>query len=126
MYQVKKRDGSVVEFNIEKIETAIRKALDAKDKMYNKNILEMLALRVTAEFSNKIKDEIVTVEDIQDAVEVVLIQAGFVDVAKAYIVYRKQHEKRHNIKDTIVDYNKTIEKYLKVDYWRVKENNTAT
>ena len=126
MYQVKKRDGSVVEFNIEKIETAIRKAFDAKDKMYNKNILEMLALRVTAEFSNKIKDEIVTVEDIQDAVEVVLIQAGFVDVAKAYIVYRKQHEKIRNIKDTIVDYKKTVEKYLKVDDWRVKENSTVT
>ena len=126
MYQVKKRDGSVVEFNIEKIETAIRKAFDAKDKMYNKNILEMLALRVTAEFSNKIKDEIVTVEDIQDAVEVVLIQAGFVDVAKAYIVYRKQHEKIRNIKNTLVDYKTTVEKYLKVDDWRVKENSTVT
>ncbi len=126
MYQVKKRDGSVVEFNIEKIETAIRKAFDAMNKMYNKNILEMLALRVTAEFSSKVKDEIITVEDIQDAVEVVLIQAGYVDVAKAYIVYRKQHEKIRNIKDTIVDYKKTVEKYLKVDDWRVKENSTVT
>ena len=126
MYQVKKRDGSIVEFNIEKIENAIRKAFDAKNKMYNKNILEMLALRVTAEFAAKVKDEVITVEDIQDAVEVVLIQAGYVDVAKAYIVYRKQHEKIRNINDTMVDYKKTVEKYLKVDDWRVKENSTVT
>ena len=126
MYQVKKRDGSIVEFNIEKIEVAIRKAFDALNKMYNKNIIEMLALRVTAEFTSKIKDEVISVEDIQDAVEVVLIQAGYVDIAKAYIVYRKQHEKIRNIKNTLVDYKTTVEKYLKVDDWRVKENSTVT
>ena len=126
MYEVKKRDESITEFNLEKIVTAVRKAFDALNKLYNKNILEMLALKVTADFEPKIKDGIISVEDIQDSVEVVLIQTGYVDVAKAYILYRKQHEKLRNIGETLVDYKKTVDNYLKVADWRVKENSTVT
>ena len=126
MIRVKKRDGNIVAFDIKKITTAIQKAFDAKQTNYTQDILDMLALRVTADFSRKTVDNVVTVEDIQDSVEVVLIQAGYVDVAKCYILYRKQHEKLRNIKTTILDYKKTVNNYLKIEDWRVKENSTVT
>lgn len=126
MLSVKKRDGSIVEFNIHKIEEAIEKAFIACDKPYNKEVLELLSLRVTANFSDKVEDGVIHVEDIQDSAEVVLIQASYVDVAKAYILYRKQHEKIRNMKTTIVDYKDTINNYLRINDWRVKENSTVT
>ncbi|MFR6055653.1 MAG: ribonucleoside triphosphate reductase [Eubacteriales bacterium] len=126
MFQVKKRDGKIVSYNMEKIETAIKKAFNAKETEYTDEIIEMLALRVAADFSRKIVNGIVSVEDIQDSVEVVLIQAGYVDVAKCYILYRKQREKVRNIKSTVLDYRNTVDNYLKINDWRVKENSTVT
>ncbi len=126
MIQVKKRDGKLVEFDMSKITTALSKAFNAKGVDYTADILNMLALRVTADFSKKVKNNVVTVEDIQDSAEVVLIQAGYVDIAKSYILYRKQREKVRNIKSTIVDYKKVVDDYLKVADWRVKENSTVT
>ena len=126
MFQVKKRDGKLVEFDMSKITTALSKAFNAKGVDYTADILNMLALRVTADFSKKVKDNVVNVEDIQDSAEVVLIQAGYVDIAKSYILYRKQREKVRNIKSTIVDYKKVVDDYLKVADWRVKENSTVT
>ena len=126
MFQVKKRDGSLVDYDMSKISTAISKAFNAKQVNYTSDILNMLTLRVSADFAKKIKDNVVTVEDIQDSVEVVLIQAGYVEVAKSYILYRKQREKVRNIKETIVDYKKIVDDYLKVSDWRVKENSTVT
>ncbi len=126
MFQVRKRDGKLVEFDMSKITTALSKAFNATQTDYTADILNMLALRVAAEFSKKIKDNVANVEDIQDSVEVVLIQAGYVDIAKSYILYRKQREKVRNIKDTIVDYKKVVDDYLKVADWRVKENSTVT
>ncbi len=126
MFQVKKRDGKLVEFDMSKISTAISKAFNANQVNYTADILNMLTLRVTANFSKKIKDNVVSVEDIQDSVEVVLIQAGYVEVAKSYILYRKQREKVRNIANTVVDYKKVVDDYLKVADWRVKENSTVT
>ena len=126
MFQVKKRDGKLVEFDMSKITTALSKAFNAKGIDYTADILNMLALRVAADFSKKIKNNVVNVEDIQDSAEVVLIQAGYVDIAKSYILYRKQREKVRNIKSTIVDYKKVVDDYLKVADWRVKENSTVT
>ena len=126
MFQVKKRDGSLVEFDMSKIATALSKAFNAKQVNYTADILNMLTLRVSADFSKKIKDNVISVEDIQDSAEVVLIQAGYVDVAKSYILYRKQREKVRNIKETLVDYKKIVDDYLKVSDWRVKENSTVT
>ena len=96
MYQVTKRDGKIAEFNLVKISEAIRKAFEAQEKQYNQDIIDLLALKVTADFEPKIKDELVSVEDIQDSVESVLIKAGYADVAKGYILYRKQREKIRN------------------------------
>ena len=126
MYRVVNREGKVVEFDLNKIIAAMSKAFDSLDKMYNKSTLELLALRVTADFNPKIKDAMIAVEDIQDSVETVLIQAGYADVAKAYILYRKQREKARNVKGTLLDYKQVIDNYLKVNDWRVKENSTVT
>ena len=126
MYQVKKRDGKIVEFNLVKISEAIRKAFEAQEKNYNQDIIDMLALKVTAAFEPKISDELIAVEDIQDSVESVLIQAGYDDVAKGYILYRKQREKIRNLNSTLLDYKEIVDSYVKVTDWRVKENSTVT
>ncbi len=126
MYQVQKRDGKVVEFEITKIAEAIHKAFDAQNRNYHPSVIDFLALRVTADFESKIKDDMIAVEDIQDSVEQVLGEAGYSDVAKAYILYRKQREKLRNMKSTILDYKDTVDSYVKVTDWRVKENSTVT
>lgn len=126
MYQVKKRDGKIAEFNLAKIGEAIRKAFEAQEKNYNQDIIDMLALKVTADFEPKIKEGLVSVEDIQDSVESVLIQAGYDDVAKGYILYRKQREKIRNLNSTLLDYKEIVDGYVKVTDWRVKENSTVT
>ena len=126
MYQVKKRNGKVAEFNIAKITNAIEHAFDACEKQYNKDVLDLLALKVTSDFQDKIVDGLIYVEDIQDSVENVLVQAGYADVAKAYILYRRQHEKLRNLKSTFLDYKDVVDSYVKEIDWRVKENSTVT
>ena len=126
MYNVLKRDGKIVDFNLNKISEAITMAFEAQEKDFNQNIIDFLALKVTADFEPKIKDHHIAVEDIQDSVEAVLVQAGYADVAKAYILYRRQREKLRNIKSTILDYKQIVDDYVKVNDWRVKENSTVT
>ena len=126
MYTVIKRDGKLVDFNIEKIKEAIVKAFDACDKQYHPDVIDFLVLKVTSDFAGKINDGKISVEAIQDSVESVLIKAGYDDVAKAYILYRKLHEKMRNIGSTVLDYKELMENYLKINDWRVKENSTVT
>ena len=126
MYQVTKRDGQIAKFDITKISEAIRRAFTAQEKEYNQDIIDLLALKVTADFEPKIKNSLVQVEDIQDSVEAVLIKAGYADVAKGYILYRKQREKIRNLNSTMLDYREIVDSYVKVTDWRVKENSTVT
>ena len=126
MYSVVKRDGKVVPFDLSKISTAISQAFDACQKQYNQDIVDFLALKVTAAFEPKIEDDKISVEHIQDCVESVLIKAGYDDVSKAYIIYRRQREKIRNLNATMVDYKAIIDNYLNVNDWRVKENSTVT
>lgn len=126
MYQVVKRDGKISAFDLSKISTAIKKAFDALGTPYNDDIIDLLALKVTADYTGKIKDGFINVEDIQDSVENVLVKAGYAEVAKAYILYRKQREKIRNMKSTILDYKELVDSYVKVKDWRVKENSTVT
>ena len=126
MFKVVKRDGEIADFDLKKIGSAIEKAFDATQMQYNDDMVELLDLRVTADFQKKIKDEKIDVESIQDSVENVLVQAGYADVAKAYILYRKQREKIRNMKSTILDYKEIVDSYVKVEDWRVKENSTVT
>ena len=126
MYQVVKRDGQIAEFDIKKISAAIQKAFDAEEKNYHPSIIDMLALKVTADFEPKIRDSKIKVEEIQDSVEEVLVQTGYADVAKSYILYRKQREKIRNLKSTALNYKEIVNNYLHINDWRVKENSTVT
>ena len=126
MYKVVKRDGEIVEFNISKISSAITKAFDASGREYHPSVIDLLALKVTSDFEPKVKDGKIGVEDIQDSVEAVLIQAGYNDVAKNYILYRKQREKIRNMNTTLLDYKELVNSYVDAIDWRVKENSTVT
>jgi len=126
MYKVRKRDGKIVTFDIKKIKDALTKAFDAEDKNIDENVIDFLALKVTADFNDKISENIINVEDIQDSAEKVLSDAGYSDVAKAYILYRKLHDKMRAIKSTVLDYKEVVNSYINVTDWRVKENSTVT
>ena len=126
MYQVVKRDGKITEFEISKISKAITKAFEALGKQYHPSVIDMLALRVTAEYEPLIRDDKIAVETIQDCVEKVLSEAGYADVAKAYILYRKQREKVRNVNSALLNYKDLVDNYLRINDWRVKENSTVT
>lgn len=126
MIKVVKRDGDIAEFNLGKISNAIAKAFNATQKLYNEDIINLLTLRVTSDFQGKVKEDTIHVEDVQDSVEHVLEQTGYTDVAKAYILYRKNREKIRNMKSTILDYKEIVNSYVKEEDWRVKENSTVT
>ena len=126
MYSVLKRDGKIVGFDLQKIKDAIVLAFDACERQYHPDTIDFLVLKVTADFEPKVQDNQITVEAIQDSVESVLIKAGYDDVSKAYILYRKQREKIRNLGTTLVDYKKIVDSYLQVSDWRVKENSTVT
>ena len=120
MYQVVKRDGAIVEFDISKIAGAVAKAFDAQERAYNQGIVDMIALRVTSDFEEKVENGCITVENIQDSVERVLSEAGYADVAKAYILYRKQREKVRNVGSALLNYKELVENYLGVGDWRCR------
>ena len=126
MYNVIKRNGKAVDFNLSKISDAISMAFDACERQYNQDTIDFLALKVTADFEPKIEDGSIAVEKIQDSVETVLIKAGYDDVAKAYILYRRQREKVRNLNATMVNYKDIVDDYLNINDWRVKENSTVT
>ena len=126
MFQVVKRDGKIADFEMSKITGAIEKAFVATKNQYSHDMLDVLALRVTSDFQEKIHDGKITVEDIQDSVENVLIQTGYSEVAKSYILYRKQREKVRNLSSSMISYKDLIDSYVKVRDWRVKENSTVT
>ena len=126
MYNVVKRDGKLVSFDLSKISGAITQAFDACQKQYNPDIIDFLALKVTAAFESQIEDDKISVEHIQDCVESVLIKAGYDDVAKAYIIYRRQREKIRNLNATMLDYKEIVDNYININDWRVKENSTVT
>ncbi len=124
--QVIRRNGEKTDFTLTKISDAIMKAFTATQMSYTNDIIDLLALRVTADFQDKVKEGAVHVEDVQDSVERVLGQAGYEEVAKAYILYRKQREKMRAMTSTILDYKEVVNGYVKVEDWRVKENSTVT
>ena len=126
MYKVIKRDGKITSFDINKISNAISLAFDSVSREHEKTQIDLLALLVTSKFDSKIKNGFIAVEDIQDLVEETLMESGFADVAKSYILYRKNRESIRNIKATTLDYKKTVDQYLDSIDWRVKENSTVT
>ena len=123
--KIRKRDGRLVDYDITKIENAIAKAMislgdgEIKDC---KKMARITELNLMEEFEDKVP----SVEDVQDQVEKVLMNNGYENVAKAYILYRRDHEKVRNIQNTVMDYKQTVDKYLNLADWRVKENSTVT
>ena len=126
MLNIRKRDGALEEFKLDKVSKAIEKAFMAEHKFYNDDIINMLSLRVAATMNSKIHNDVIDIEDVQDSVEVTLIQAGYVDVARSYMLYRKARANLREQKATDLDYKKTVDNYLKINDWRVKENSTVT
>jgi len=123
---LKKRDGKIVDFNIDKIQEAIEKAFKATESNYNEDILQLLALRSVSRFQEKMENNVVDIEDVQDSVEKVLEESGFTDVAKAYIIYRKQHQNLRELTKDMLNFSTTVNDYLNQDDWRVKENSTVS
>ncbi len=122
---IKKRDGTIVEFVKEKITNAIFKAAHAVGGS-NKDLAEQLADKVVTIIEYKFdKNNIPSVEDVQDIVEGVLIKSGHAKTAKAYILYRKQREKLRIGKGIIVQVKNAIDEYLGKNDWRVYENSNA-
>ncbi|MGN1075780.1 MAG: ribonucleoside triphosphate reductase, partial [Candidatus Enteromonas sp.] len=126
MLEVIKRDGSILPFDLSKIKSAIERAFRAEHKEFTPDIIELLALRATAVFNTKVKNEKVSVEDIQDAVEIALIQTNYIDVAKSYMEYRNKHAALRQVKNTSLDFKNVVDNYLRIADWRVKENSTVT
>lgn len=126
MLDIIKRDGTVTQFQLSRISDAIVKAFNATQMQFTSEIIDMISLRVTADFQSKVHEGKVHIEDVQDSVERVLEQAGYTEVAKAYILYRKQREKMRSMKSTILDYRDVVNSYVKIEDWRVKENSTVT
>jgi len=126
MLNVRKRNGAIVEFELEKIINAMKKAFEATETHYNEDILERVALRVVADFQPKTTDNLVDIEDIQDSVERTLENLAFADAAKAYILYRRHREKLRELDSSMLDFSKTVNSYLDMLDWRVHENSTVT
>ena len=122
MYKVKKRTGDIEIFELSKVISAIKKAFESCNRDYQDSIVEMIAIKSIAGAEKKITDSVLCVEDIQNSIESVLMGCGYDDVSKAYILYRKQHERNREAKKTVLDYKKIVDGYLKADDWRVKEN----
>ena len=90
--KIRKRDGRVVPFDIEKITFAIFKALRATG-IPNREEAEKLSTEVVTRLVYQKINNIPSVEQVQDIVELVLFESGFFKTVKAYILYRKQHGK---------------------------------
>ncbi|OGY43753.1 MAG: hypothetical protein A3B89_02615 [Candidatus Buchananbacteria bacterium RIFCSPHIGHO2_02_FULL_40_13] len=119
--QVKKRDGSIVDFNQNKITNAIYQALKAVNRDDEALSFE-LSEKVVGLLNNKFHyRSIPAIEEIQDLVEEVLIREDLVKAAKAYIIYREQHARLRDLKK-MINSNDIIDGYLKQLDWRVKEN----
>ena len=125
--KIKKRDGTIVQFDKQKIFDAILKAEKAvgEDNEQDTNILTELVIdRLIEEV--KINPRILNVEEIQDIVERILIKQDKENAAKSYILYRKQREEIRKTRSLFLDVNKVMDTYLLQDDWRVKENSNIS
>jgi ribonucleoside-triphosphate reductase len=121
--QIKKRNGQVVDFDITKIVVAIAKAGEATGE-FDYGVAEYLAQEVVARAGRVIGDDIPQVEQIQDIVEDVLLHSEYKKTAKAYILYRDQHNQLRDIANAFN--NGLVERYLHKADWQVKENSNMS
>jgi len=123
---IKKRNGKIENFQIDKIQKAIQKGFEATQSAYNEDILQLLALRAVSKSQNQMIKGVIDIETLQDNVEVVLEESGFTEVAKAYIIYRKQHQNIRELTKDMLNFSATVNDYLEKADWRVKENSTVS
>ena len=124
--QVVKRNGSIEKYDRSKIENAISKAIEAVSRYPDEEKAKALTDKVEDSLrillAGRRAHSIPAIEEIQDVVENVLIEAKEVEVAKAYILYRAKHEAIRDSKSLMLDINATMDGYLAQSDWRVKEN----
>ncbi|MFH0987360.1 MAG: ribonucleoside triphosphate reductase [Patescibacteria group bacterium] len=121
--RIRKRDGQIVDFNLRKIEKAIFKAITATDQGDGK-LSKKLSQKVEQLLEKRLKkDQVPSIEQIQDIVEEVLILEGYTKTAKAYILYREQHRRIREAKKAIEDAVGMVEQYLEEIDWEVHENS---
>ena len=111
IYKIRKRNGSIVTFDKDKIANAIELAFEAVQNKEIEHIPTLVDL-VISNIESKIGNEIPDVETVQDIVEQVLIQQQFEDVAKAYIIYRQKRAENRDVKNVVVEVDKTMDEYL--------------
>jgi len=120
--KIRKRDGSVVLFNTNKITEAIWKAVKSvggRDREKAKYLSDFIVKKLEEKYGDL---GIPEVEEVQDLVEKILIEEGHAKVAKAYILYRRSHEELRNIKG-LFDTIEAVEDYIGLNDWMVKENS---
>jgi len=122
---VRKRDGRLEQFDQDRITNAVWKAVKAvggKDREQAKRVSD----QVLAELKNRFgEDGVPTVEEIQDLVEKTLIEGGHARIAKAYILYRKQHQDQRELAALLSDAD-LVDQYLEIEDWRVRENSNMS
>lgn len=119
MYQIRKRDESIVPFEMQKINDAVKRAFESCGRSYIDSIIDTICIRSLAKAEKTIKENVLSVENIRESIEATLVSYGYDDVAKAYKLY-KQHDIGKT--KTTIDYKKIVENYIKSEDWRVKEN----
>ena len=117
--QIRKRDGRLQKFDPSKIAVAINKAFGG-----SKDLESFTYAADIARILNERQVEIVDIEDVQDEVEKYLMTVDQ-EVAKKYILYRRDRARMRQTKETVFNYKKTVEDYLHIEDWRVKENSTV-
>jgi len=119
LQKVIKRDGSIVDFNQEKITNAILKAGEATGQ-FGRDVAEFLTKIVVTELYEEHDSIPVNVEVIQNKIEEVLMRKGFYQTAKAFIIYREHRRQVRDLSSAVT--TKTIDEYIGEDTWEVHEN----
>lgn len=127
MFKVIKRNKSIVDFDAQKIKDAITKAFEAtRTPLPMEYAFGTMIVNILARAQREAVDGTIDIEKIQDAVETVLGECGYHDVAKAYILYRKQHSNIRDAASSYINFSELMDGYLGRLDWRVKENSTVS
>jgi anaerobic ribonucleoside-triphosphate reductase len=121
--RIKKRDGTVVDFNQDKITKAIAKAMETQgltDPSTSKTTSDIAAFMIEEKFGGY---TVPSVEQIQDIVEMVLMKQGYLEVAKSYILYREKHKGIREAKKTGLNLERLIKDYINDADWKIRENS---
>lgn len=121
MYKVVKQN-TMEDFDISKIKSSISNAFIAKNKQYNDSIIDLLTLKVTADYTDKVLNEQIKSNIIEESIKTVLIETGYDDIAEAYASRKKEISLNT---DTMLDFKKLVNSYVDKADWRVQENSTV-